>query len=326
MPKVSIIMPLFNKSAFLREAISSILNQSFDDFELIIVDDHSTDNSVAIVSGFDDPRIQCFANSRNMGQADTLNNGIEKASGEYVTFAHGDDIWLDNFLSRHVALMDQHKGINISHARAHVIDETGNITQTASCNDEQPYSITSYDKVLSRLLEGSYLTTPTVLLRRGAFPFFSNRYVFSCDWELWLRIAAAKNDFLFIDEPLIYYRLSPGNVTSTAMKTGVNIIEDYLTLAGFFEKWPEHLGYRKMAMRRLSMRTLRLSREVQSKETIFLYHKLAAVFYPFNLLNPLYYLYLLTGLSFGHKGLGSLKKLSKSVSSGIRQLRSLNVQ
>src|SRR3990172_5962332 len=128
MPKVSIIMPLYNKSNFLRAALCSIFNQSFRDFELIVVDDHSTDNSVDIVKEFNDSRVRCFSNSRNMGQADTQNNGLERAVGEYVTFAHGDDIWLEYFLSRHVALMDRHTEVNISHARAHEIDERGNIT------------------------------------------------------------------------------------------------------------------------------------------------------------------------------------------------------
>lgn len=314
MPKISVILSLYNKSLFLREAISSILSQSFQDFELIIVDDQSTDDSVSIIDEFKDARIRFFANTRNMGQADTLNNGLERATGEYVTFAHGDDVWLDCFLERHVTLMDNYCGINISHARAHIVDEEGSISYGPGKNNDQPYSITRYQDALKRLMKGSFITTPSVFLRRGKFPYFNNRFVFACDWDLWLRIAVAGNDFLYIDEPLIYYRQSPENVTSTAIKSGVNIIEDYLALSAFFEKNPNHQRYKSMALRRLSMSTLRRSRDVQNRDTILLYQKLAVVFYPVHLLNPLFYFYLLIGFVFGHEGLSKLKTISKGLS------------
>jgi glycosyltransferase involved in cell wall biosynthesis len=323
MPKVSIVMPLFNKGTFVHDAVCSILEQTFADFELIIIDDQSTDNSVEIISAFDDSRIRFYANSRNMGQADSVNNGIERAVGEFITFAHGDDVWLNNFLSVNVALMEEHPEVNICHARAHYINENDFELRSSRTESEIIHNVIGSAEVLKRLMKGSHIVTPTVFLRKGTFPYFNNRYVFSCDWDLWLRIAAAGNTFMFIDEPLIYYRVSAGNVTSTAMKTGVNIIEDYLTLASFFEKWPEYCVNKGMALKRLSMRTLRLSRDVENKETIFLYHKLAIVFYPMNLLNPIFYIYLAVGFIWGHKGMISLKKSSKAVSEKIRCLRKL---
>ncbi|MDD2273215.1 MAG: glycosyltransferase [Desulfuromonadaceae bacterium] len=321
MPIVSVILPIYNKAPFLREAISSILSQSFQDFELIIVDDKSTDNSVAIAEEFNDRRIRFFNNTRNMGQANTLNNGIEKATGKYVTFAHGDDIWLNSFLERHVTLLDQHSGVNVSHARAHSVDEAGNVSSGPLKNEKHPYAITDHQTALKRLMRGSYLTTPTAFLRKSSLPYFNNRFVFACDWELWLRLAAAGNDFLYIDEPLIYYRHSPNNVTSTATKTGINIIEDYLVLTTFFEKNPTYQKFKGMALRKLSMSTLRRSREIKDKETFFLYQKLAVVFSPTLLINPLFYIYLLIGLVYGHQGFGLLKKASKSIRSEKHRFR-----
>lgn len=325
MPKVSIVMPLYNKSLFLHESLFSILNQSFNDFELIVIDDQSADCSNEIVKKIDDSRIRFYTNSRNMGQADTLNNGLEKATGDYVTFAHGDDVWASDFLSAHLSLMEQFKEINISHSRAHFIDDCGRITYFTEPNEEVPFLITPAKEVLQRLFKGSCVITPTVFLRRGKFPFFSNSFAFSCDWDLWLKIAAADNDFLFINKPLIYYRTSADSVTSLSMKTGLNIIEDYLTLVQFFARNREYADFRKTGLRRLSMRALRLSREIEDRETIFLYHRLAILAYPAILLHPIFYLYVVINFIFGSKGMKLLKKISKTFTRLLKMKRTSTV-
>lgn len=311
MPKVSIIMPVHNKAAFLREAVESILSQDFPDFEVIVIDDSSSDESCEIISSLTDSRIRKFFNTRNLGQAETLNKGIDLAEGEFICFAHGDDLWYKNFLSEHVAMLEKYPRINISHARAEVIDEAGcTISLDPSVGSEL---VTSSHDTVRRLVKGSHVMTPTVFLRKGTFPSFNYRYFFPCDWDLWLRIAAEGNDFLFIDRSLIKYRVSSQNVTSVSARTGLNVMEDYLVLTQFFARYPQFNALRGGAFRRMAMRTMRLTKSLPDRRTIFLYHRLALVISPSATLNPLFLLYMILGLLFGSKGMTAFRSATGSL-------------
>lgn len=111
MCKVSVIMPLYNAEKYVFKAVNSILNQSFRDFELIIVDDCSVDNSASIVTEFNDDRIKFFSNERNQGIAYTRNRAIDLASGEYIAIMDDDDIAPLNRLEREVLYLDEHPNI-----------------------------------------------------------------------------------------------------------------------------------------------------------------------------------------------------------------------
>lgn len=113
MPKVSVIMPAYNAEKFIAEAIRSILNQSFTDFEFIIIDDCSTDKTVQIINSFDDKRICFIKNGTNQGVANTLNKGIEIAQGKYIARMDSDDISLPLRLEKQVQFLDEHSDIAI---------------------------------------------------------------------------------------------------------------------------------------------------------------------------------------------------------------------
>ncbi|CAM4446143.1 glycosyltransferase family 2 protein [Flavobacterium terrigena] len=100
MPFFTVIIPLYNKENFVRDAIKSILNQTFTDFELLIINDCSTDNSVAIVSEYVSEKVQIIHHEKNSGLAATRNTGIKKANSNYVTFLDADDVWKPNFLEK----------------------------------------------------------------------------------------------------------------------------------------------------------------------------------------------------------------------------------
>ena len=104
-------MPLYNAEKYVFKAVNSILNQSFRDFELIIVDDCSVDNSASIVTEFNDDRIKFFSNERNQGIAYTRNRAIELASGEYIAIMDDDDIAPLNRLEREVLYLDENPNI-----------------------------------------------------------------------------------------------------------------------------------------------------------------------------------------------------------------------
>ena len=102
MPQIIVLMPVYNGGRYLRESIASILAQSFKDFELLIIDDGSTDDSVSIVKSFSDPRIRLVLNEHNIGVARTLNKGLELARGEFIARMDADDISLPHRFEKRV--------------------------------------------------------------------------------------------------------------------------------------------------------------------------------------------------------------------------------
>lgn len=111
MVKVSVLIPVYNAENFIKESISSILNQTFSDFELILLDDASTDNSEAVISQFNDPRIRCYKNERNLGISGTRNKLMDLASGEYLAVMDNDDLSLPDRLAVEVAFLDAHRDV-----------------------------------------------------------------------------------------------------------------------------------------------------------------------------------------------------------------------
>ena len=115
---VSIIMPLYNAADFVKETIESVLAQTYPNWELLITDDCSTDNSVEVVRSFDDPRIKLFHNEKNSGAATTRNTSIAKASGRWVAFLDSDDLWDKEKLEKHLAFMiGKNATLSITHYR-----------------------------------------------------------------------------------------------------------------------------------------------------------------------------------------------------------------
>ncbi len=107
MELVSIIMPTYNCGRFIDESIRSVLAQTYKDWELIIVDDCSTDNTAEIVGQYTDPRIRYMRNERNMGAALTRNRALREAKGRYIAFLDSDDLWLPEKLEKQIAFMEQ---------------------------------------------------------------------------------------------------------------------------------------------------------------------------------------------------------------------------
>ena len=112
-PKVTLLMSVFNGQSYLKEAIESILNQTFEDFEFLIINDASKDNSLRIIQSFDDSRIKLVHNSDNIGLTKSLNKGIDLAKGEFIARMDCDDISLPERLSMQVSFIDKNPDIGI---------------------------------------------------------------------------------------------------------------------------------------------------------------------------------------------------------------------
>ena len=129
-PRVSVLMTIYNAEPYLKEAIDSILNQKFSDWELIAVDNDSTDQSTEILSTYDDPRVRIFALPKNIGRTPALRYAFEQARGEYIAVLDADDVALPERLMRQVEFLDDHADVVLVGAWTQIIDEMGRIMST----------------------------------------------------------------------------------------------------------------------------------------------------------------------------------------------------
>ncbi len=135
---VSIIMPLYNAAGFVKETIESVLAQTYQNFELLITNDCSTDNSVEIVESFRDPRIKLFHNEQNSGAAKTRNRSIREASGKWIAFLDSDDLWDKEKLEKHLDFMVQ-KDVALSMTHYRIMNAEGEIVKNF-CPSKECYT------------------------------------------------------------------------------------------------------------------------------------------------------------------------------------------
>ncbi len=128
MPKVSVIMPVYNGEKYIEKAINSILNQTYKDFELILIDDCSPDSSIEIAKKLNDPRIRIIQNEKNSGIAFSRNVGLKAARGEYIALMDDDDLTVPHRFEKQVAYLDNHLDIDVVGGQVALIDENDNIT------------------------------------------------------------------------------------------------------------------------------------------------------------------------------------------------------
>lgn len=313
-PTFSIVMSVYNKSQYLRAAIDSVLAQTFTDFEFIIRDNCSTDASSAIVESYTDKRIRFSRNRRNLGPVVSPNLCLEDTRGTFVAFAHGDDVWEPDFLETNARMLAQFPEAKVAHSLAHNIDDTGRLTMRNADPLQPDTCLVSGDEMVRRLLKSSCVNMPTAVARRSAMRYLDVRFVYSCDWVLWAEIAVEGNAFLFINRPLIQYRVTSTSETFVGMRSGEIVFEDYLKIRRFLDQNPAYEEHGQDAFRRLSRSIMRRSRDIADKKTISFFHRMALLCYPLNLLNPGFHLLFFTGLIFGSPGLRNLKSCSRTFS------------
>lgn len=168
MPLVSFVVLSYNYAHFIGETISSILQQEGNHvFEVVIVDDASTDNSHDVISGFTDPRIRYFRHTRNVGHATTVTDGLRAARGQYVARIDSDDRYRPTFLNEVVPIFDRHPDVGLVHGDAALIDDDG--VQTAERVDTHHNGRDFHGNEYVALLERNFVCAPTVIARREAW-------------------------------------------------------------------------------------------------------------------------------------------------------------
>ncbi len=182
-PRVSVIMPVYNGEKYLRQAVESVLRQTFTDFELIIINDGSTDNSSHSIRSFTDPRVVVIENKQNVGLSTVRNRGLEIARGEFIAFLDCDDIAYPERLELQVAFLLANPDVGLVGSFVRLIDENGK--PGVSWRDYIPS-----EQFPIRIMFGNTFTTSSVLLRKTALPQerFREGFAPAEDYDLWVRI------------------------------------------------------------------------------------------------------------------------------------------
>ncbi len=210
MPRVSVIMPAYNRADLIHESIKSVLDQTFKDFELIIINDGSTDNTLSVVESFASDSRVVIINQPNVGEGGARNTGLAAAQGDFIGFLDSDDLWLPKKLELQIELIDNSDGLEWVYSDTEVFDsDTGKTTHLFSNRNPQKAGNVSKNLILN-----CFIASPTPLVARHIFEevgSFSD-FKIAADWDMWLRISA-KYKLGRIREPLARYRVHAGSVT-----------------------------------------------------------------------------------------------------------------
>lgn len=189
-PVVSIVIPAYNHAPYVAETIESVLRQTYNQWELIIIDDGSTDETPAIIQGYRDPRIRTFRHD-NRGLSATLNRGVSLARGKYFAFLPSDDVYEPDKLTVQVEVLEKNPTVGVVFSRQTVIDAQGQPSPETHVQSWFEVSFTTKEEIFPALFERDFLSTPTHLLRMECFArvgLFDESLVTTQDYDLWLRI------------------------------------------------------------------------------------------------------------------------------------------
>jgi glycosyltransferase involved in cell wall biosynthesis len=225
-PKVSVIIPAFNCARYIADAIDSVLAQTYQDFEIIVVDDESTDGTGEVVRQYGD-RVRCIR-QKNRGPSGAKNTGIQAARGEYISTLDGDDLWMPDRLEKLTPLLDQQPELGFAYGDCYRIDETPDRIQPRTAF--QIHGGARRGWVLERLVMVNFVPSQSVIIRRRALDavgLFDESYRIGEDWDLWLRLAA-RYPVDFIPDVVAMRRQHMQNITNnsdvTMMSNAVSIL------------------------------------------------------------------------------------------------------
>jgi glycosyltransferase involved in cell wall biosynthesis len=204
-PRITVLLPVYNCELYVQTAVESILNQTFTDFELLIVDDASTDATVSILKKFDDSRIQLIQKPVNSGYANSLNYGLQIAKGEYIARMDGDDISYPERFAKQIAYLDVHPEVVAC-----------GTTYKIMGNNKRIMLPENHEAIKIGLLWGNCISHPSVMIRKKVLDDFSIIYDTSKepaeDYDLWVRLLSI-GKLYNLQEVLMEYRLYGNQVS-----------------------------------------------------------------------------------------------------------------
>jgi len=250
-PQVTVIIPTFNRARYLAEAIQSVLGQTFLDYELIVVDDGSTDGTSAVLAGFGDSRLRVLR-QENRGISAAMNAGLRAARGKYIARLDSDDMWFPNLLACETMVLDSRPDVGVVYARAQAMSANG--------TPREHYlglPLRYPQDALLSLLWGDCTCNITALARRSCFaaagPYDETLRTHE-DWDMWLRVARSYH-FTFLHSTLGRFREHDDGITSPSSSTFVAHIESRVQVLDKFYASP-HLPSRLAAFKTRAYRNI----------------------------------------------------------------------
>lgn len=211
-PLVSVAIPAHNGAKHLRPSIESVLAQSFTEFELVLIDDFSRDETWAIAQEYArrDLRVSVVRNSKTLGLVGNFNRCLELAKGRYVCVWHQDDVMLPQNIEHKVALLDANAQVGFVHSNVLLIDDQAQVmSEHWELDSRRDYIVPGREFFLKMIQPGkNYVCCPSVLARRECYEklgHFRSELYFTCDWEMWMRISLYY-DVACLGAPLVHFR------------------------------------------------------------------------------------------------------------------------
>jgi len=205
-PLISVIMPLHNAVAYVGEAVESVLTQTFGDFELIVVDDASSDGSGEVVRGIEDARVRLIRSEVQLNAAGARNLGMAEAKGEFVAFLDADDVALPRRLAVQVEFFREHPEVGLLGTQVDMIDQNGSFVSHGLGTRPSP-------QIPGLLLFENCIALSSVMVRRELLKPFRPEFAPAEDYDLWARLAA-KIAFYILPQALTQYRVNPEGVSA----------------------------------------------------------------------------------------------------------------
>jgi glycosyltransferase involved in cell wall biosynthesis len=237
MPKVSVIIQAYNAMNYLPKTLESVLKQTFTDFEVLIINDGSTDNIVEWASQIKDPRVKLIS-QENQGQSAARNLGVVLAKGDYLALLDADDLWLPTKLEKQVNLLEKNPGVGLVDTWVTLTDEHGKPTGTVIKTHAE-------GNVWKQIIERpTVICGSSPLVRSDCFEkvgLFDKKLSVSANWEMWIRVAS-RYSFAMIKEPLVFYRQHYNSQSKNCQK----LLEDNrAVIEKTFKSVPPELQYIK---------------------------------------------------------------------------------
>ena len=237
MPKVSVIIPAYNAMTYLPESVESVRRQTFTDFEVLLIDDGSSDEIVQWATQITDPRVKLIS-QKNQGVSEARNTGIAHAQGEYVAFLDADDLWEPTKLEKQVRCLEDNPAVGLVDTWVILATEQGFPTDKVWISKAE-------GDVWKQIVEESLLTCgSTPMIRSCCFKtvgLFDRNLQIAEDWDMWIRIAS-RYSFAVVKEPLVRYRQHPNN---TSKKCEVMLKNFRIVIEKTFQSVPSELLYLK---------------------------------------------------------------------------------
>ena len=273
-PLVSVVVPCYNHEEYVEETIESVLNQTYKNIELIVIDDGSKDNSVQVIQQLADKYGFTFIYRSNKGLSTTLNEAIGLSKGKYISLCASDDVYMFDKIETQVEFMEEQPEYGMCYGKVVYFEDSIENTSEYQNSNKQGW-------VFEDLLHDCFIPAPSTFIRKDVLEELSgfDDKLWIEDWDMWLRIAQ-KYQIGFIDEFFTYYRMHDTNISKETFKM-------YEAEKKILEKYINNKHYKKVIDKHKVMWFSLLSRSHKKESLKYLSHSIKYIFTDLTVLKSL---------------------------------------